>query len=408
MNVGFMRSVDRKIGVPLCFFLSCVHGLRRIFSKPKLIREPEKIIFIELSEMGSMVLAYSLFKKTKELFPKAELYFLTFLENRYAVDILGIIPEENVIAVSSRSFFSFFFSSFRALRKIRRLKISLALDMELFARFTAILGYLSGARNRVGYFKYHNEGLYRGNFLTHKVAFNPHIHMSQNLLNLIYALSSSLQDAPLTKRSLSEEDIVIPRIQANQDSRMRILKKLQEENKDLMLDKKIVLLNPNVSDIIPVRRWPLENYIELAKRLLQDEGVFILITGVRSEKEHGDRLCEAVDSKRCLNLAGKTTFFELIDLYHLADILITNDSGPVHFSVMTDIKTVAFFGPESPGLYGPLGKNCRVFYSGYSCSPCLSAFNHRKSPCTDNSCLKAITVAEVYKEVKELIAQLKP
>jgi len=408
MNVGFMRSVDRKLGAPLCFFLSCVHGVRRIFSKPRLIRDPEKILFIELSEMGSMVLAYSLFKKTKELFPKAELYFLTFKENRHAVDILGIIPGENVITVSSRNFFSFFFTSLRAVGKLRRLKISVALDMELFARFTAILSYLSGARNRVGYYRYHNEGLYRGNVLTHKVAFNPHIHMSQNFLNLVYALSSSSQDAPLTKRFLSDYKIVVPRIQAAPDSRMRILRKLREENKDITSDKKIVLLNPNVSDIVPVRRWPLENYIELAKRLLQHEGVFILVTGVKSEKEHGDDLCEAVGSERCLNLAGKTTFFELIDLYHLADILITNDSGPVHFSVMTDIKTFAFFGPETPGLYGPLGKNCRVFYSGYGCSPCLSAFNHRKSPCTDNRCLKAITVEEVYREVKELIAQLKP
>jgi len=404
MNVGFMRSVDRKLGAPLCFFLSCVHGLRRIFSKPRLIRNPEKILFIELSEMGSMVLAYSLFKKTKELFPKAELYFLTFKENRHAVDILGIIPGENVITVSSRNFFSFFFTSLSAIGKLRRLKISVALDMELFARFTSILSYLSGARNRVGYFNYHNEGLYRGNVLTHKVAFNPHIHMSQNFLNLVYALSSSSQDAPLTKRFLSDYEIVVPRIQAAPDSRMRILRKLREENKNITSDKKIVLLNPNVSDIVPVRRWPLENYIELAKRLLQHEGVFILVTGVKSEKEHGDDLCEAVGSERCLNLAGKTTFFELIDLYHLADILITNDSGPVHFSVMTDIKTFAFFGPEIPGLYGPLGKNCRVFYSGYGCSPCLSAFNHRKSPCTDNRCLKAITVEEVYREVKELIA----
>jgi ADP-heptose:LPS heptosyltransferase len=403
MNVGFMRSVDRKLGVPLCFLLSCVHGLRRIFSQPRLIRNPEKILFIELSEMGSMVLAYSLFKKTKEMFPEAAHYFLTFKENRHAVDILWIIPGENVITVSSRNFFSFFFSSISAIRKLRRLKISAALDMELFARFTAILSYLSGAKNRVGYFKYHNEGLYRGNFLTHKVAFNPHIHMSQNLLNLVYSLSSSSQDAPLTKRSLSDEDIVIPRIQASQDSRMRILKKLQEKNKDITSDKKIVLLNPNVSDIVPVRRWPLENYIELAKRLLQHEGVFIIVTGVKSEKEHADDLCQAVGSERCLNLAGKTTFFELIDLYHIADILITNDSGPVHFSVMTDIKTFAFFGPETPGLYGPLGKNCRVFYSGYSCSPCLSAFNHRKSPCRDNRCLKAISVEDVYREVRTLI-----
>ena len=104
-----------------------------------------------------------------------------------------------------------------------------------------------------------------------------------------------------------------------------------------------------------------------------------------------------------MNFAGKTTFFELIALYGIAHILITNDSGPVHFSVMTDIKTFAFFGPETPKLYGPLGKNCRVFYTNYSCSPCISAFNRRKSPCTDNRCLQAITVEDVFAEVRKLI-----
>lgn len=398
-----MRSIDRRLGVPLCFVLSCLHGFRKIFSKPKLIQNPGRILFIELSEMGSMVLAYSLFKKTREMFPDAELYFLTFKENRYAVDILGIIPEENIITLSSRSFFSFLFSSVGAVRKLRKRKISVAVDMELFARLTAILSYFSGAKNRVGYFRYHSEGLYRGNFLTHKVAFNPHIHMAQNLLNLIYAIASSPGDLPLTKKLLAEGDIFIPKIQVSETDKEKMFERLQEENANIRKAKKIVLLNPNASDIVPLRRWPIENYIELAKKLLKHEGVHIIITGVESEKEPADALHDTLGSARCMNFAGKTSFFELIALYNIAHILITNDSGPVHFSVMTDIKTFAFFGPETPKLYGPLGKNCRVFYTNYSCSPCISAFNHRKSPCTDNRCLQAITVEDVYAEVRKLI-----
>ncbi len=138
--------------------------------------------------------------------------------------------------------------------------------------------------------------------------------------------------------------------------------------------------------------------------LLKHEGVCIIITGVESERKDVDIICDAVSHERCINFAGKTTFFELIGLYNIADVLITNDSGPVHFSSLTDIKTFAFFGPETPKLYGPLGENCRVFYSNYACSPCVSAFNHRKSPCSDNRCLKAISVMEVYNEVKQILA----
>lgn len=404
MNINFMRTIDRRVGIPICFFLSIIHWIGKIFSPPKIIKKPQRILFIELSEMGSMVLAYSLFKKTKELFPGAELHFLTFKENRHAVDILGIIPKENVVTISSRNIFSFLLSSISAAWKLRWKKISVAVDMELFARLTAILSFMSGAKNRVGYFRYRNEGLYRGNFLTHRVAFNPHIHMAQNFLNLIYAVHSSQKDLPLTKKPVADKDIVLPKIRLSEAAKMKMIKRLQEENKNIIHAKKVILLNPNASDIVPVRRWPLMNYIELARRLLKHDGVYIINTGVKSEKKYGDVLHQALGSMRCINMVGRTSFSELISLYDIADILITNDSGPVHFSVLTNIKTFAFFGPETPKLYGPLGDNCYVFYSNYSCSPCLSAFNQRRSPCNDNKCLKAITVEEVYRKVKLFIA----
>ncbi len=404
MDVNFMRTIDRKVGIPICFFLSIIHGIGKIFSKPKIIKKPRRILFIELSEMGSIVLAYSLFKKTKELFPGAELYFLTFKENRHAVDILGIIPKENVVTVSSRNIFSFLLSSISATWKLRWKNISVAVDMELFARLTAIISFMSGAKNRVGYFRYRNEGLYRGNFLTHRVAFNPHIHMAQNFLNLIYAVQSSQKDLPLTKKPLADQDIVLPKIRLSEAIRMKMIKKLQGENKNIIHAKKVILLNPNASDIVPMRRWPLMNYVELARRLLKHDGVYIINTGVKSEKKYGEIMHQALGSTRFINLVGRTSFSELISLYDIADILITNDSGPVHFSALTNIKTFAFFGPETPKLYGPLGDNCYEFYSDYSCSPCISAFNHRKSPCNDNKCLKAITVEEVYRKVKLFIA----
>jgi lipopolysaccharide heptosyltransferase II len=403
MKVDLMRFIDRRLGVPVCFLLSWAHGLARIVKRPMPVKSPRKILFMELSEMGSMVLAYPLFKKTKELFPEAELYFLTFKENRYALDILGIFPEDKVITVSSKSFFKFVLTTIASLWKLRREKICVAMDMELFARFTAILSYLIGAKNRVGYYRYHNEGLYRGNFLTHRVAFNPHLHMAHNLLNLIYALRSPQGELPLTKRPISGEILEIPKLRISEEKKKQVLSKLIYENKDIAAAKKIILLNPNASDLVPVRRWPSKNYVELAGLLLQHERVYVIITGTESEREYAEEICKAVASERCLNFSGKTSFSELIALYALSSALVTNDSGPVHFSSLTDIKTFALFGPETPNLYGPLAKSCHIFYAHYSCSPCISAFNHRRSPCNDNKCLKAISAREVYEEVKRQI-----
>jgi ADP-heptose:LPS heptosyltransferase len=399
MNIDRMRLIDRKVGIPLCFILSVVHTVQKFFRKPSVIEQPKKILFIEMSEMGSIVLAYSLLKKTRERYPRASLYFLTFKETRYAVDIFRFFSEDNIVSIDSKNIFRFLVSTLKAIKKLRKEKIDLALDLELFARFTALLSYLCRAKNRIGYHRFHNEGLYRGNLLTHRVPFNPHIYMAFNMLNLIYAADSSPDKVPLTKFPIHKEDIAVPKAEISAGAQEAMLSKLAAENNEVTQAKKMILVNPNSSDIVPLRRWPLERYIELVRRLLGHEGTYVVVTGVESEKEDAGRICQEVGSKKCLNFAGKTTFSELIDLYNIADILITNDSGPVHFSSMTDIQTFVFFGPETPKLYGPLREKAHVFYSDFSCSPCVSAFNHRKSACNNNECLKAISVQSVYQEI---------
>jgi ADP-heptose:LPS heptosyltransferase len=355
--------------------------------------------------MGSIVLAYSLFKKAVSLFPEAELYFLTFQDNRYAVDLMDIIPEENVFTVRSGSLFTFSGSFLRMIMRIRKKKIDTVIDMELFARATAVLSYLSRARNRIGYHRFNNEGLYRGNFLTHRVALNPHIHMAHNFLNLIEAVSAPAGETPLVKRTVRSRDIVLPRRASPPEEIEKIRKKLEDLNPHVSGARKLVLLNPNASEMIPIRRWPLENYINLSRRLLELKDLFLIVTGVASERPEAEKICSTLNPDQCLNLAGRTTFRELLTLYAISDILITNDSGPVHFSSMTDIRTFVFFGPETPKLYGPLGKNSVVFYSNFACSPCVSASNHRKSACTDNKCLQAIEVEEVFQTLQSFIKE---
>ena len=223
------------------------------------------------------------------------------------------------------------------------------------------------------------------------------------MLHLIDAANSSPEDVPLTKFPVNQEDITIPKVELSPDILKAVRSKLLEENSEISQARKLILINPNASDIIPIRKWPIENYTELIKLLLKHEGIYVMITGIDAEKPSAERICRAVDSKKCLNFTGKTSFPELIHLYQIADILITNDSGPVHFSSLTDIKTFVFFGPETPKLYGPLGKNAHVFYANYACSPCVSAFNHRKSACKNNKCLKSLSVRFVYQEVAKYL-----
>jgi ADP-heptose:LPS heptosyltransferase len=91
---------------------------------------------------------------------------------------------------------------------------------------------------------------------------------------------------------------------------------------------------------------------------------------------------------------------ELLHLFNIAPVLITNDSGPAHFASMTSTHVVVFFGPELPDRYRPLAESCDVVYARYSCSPCVSPFNQRLTPCNDNLCLKSIDIGAVANLVR--------
>jgi ADP-heptose:LPS heptosyltransferase len=123
--------------------------------------------------------------------------------------------------------------------------------------------------------------------------------------------------------------------------------------------------------------------------------VFVLITGVSSEKADAQDMCAQLGSPRALNLTGQTTMTELLHLFDLAHVLVTNDSGPAHFAALTRVHEIVFFGPEIPERYQPLKANLDVIHTGFSCSPCIGPLNQRRSPCNDNVCLKSIGVEDV-------------
>jgi len=279
----------------------------------------------------------------------------------------------------------------------RRNQIDTVVDLELFSRFTALLTGFSGANRRVGFYRFHNEGLYRGEMLTHRVAYNPHIHIAKNFIALIDALLSNKPTIPYSKTLISNDELTIalppPRVQEREALLMRI--KLLVPNLDLARFR-IVLINPNASELLPLRRWMPERFAELIRRVLAAyDDVIVLITGAPSERPDAEKMAAECRSDRCVSFAGQSALSDLPLLYALAVAMVTNDSGPAHFAAAAGLPTIVLFGPETPNLYQPLG-NSKAIYAGIACSPCVSAHNHRKSACNDNVCMRAISVEQVF------------
>ena len=400
-----MRKIDYWAGIPICFLLTVWYKLQRLIGlkNPKYNEKPKNVLFIELAEMGSTVLAYPAIKKLKKIYPNSSAYFLLFRHIEASMEILDAVPKENILTIDVSSVFTLIRDTLKLIYVCRKKKIDTVINLEMFARYSTILGYISGARKRVAFYRYSQEGLYIGNFLTHKVIYNPHIHTAYSFIALINSLQSPPNEIPMAKFPVENEKIEVPKIISDKKAKENIWRILKEINPDINERKKLVLVNPNASKLISIRKWPLENYAHLVKKLIQDENVYVAITGVLSEKPDAEYICNSVKNKRVLDLTGKTTLKELIDLYNIGKILITNDSGPAHFASLTNIHIMVFFGPETPNLYKPLTNKCTVMYSNYACSPCVSAFNQRLSPCNNNLCLKSIDVEKVYRTVKQII-----
>lgn len=411
MNMNFIRFVDFWIGIPLCFILSSFHSVGKIFGLHKRAYrgKPQKILFIEISEMGTAIVAHSSLAEAKKQYPRAQLYFLIFEELKESVALLDIIPQENILTIRGNSFFRLALDTFLLIWRCRREHIDTVIDLEFFARYSAIISYLSGAQRRVGFFRFYTEGLYRGNFLTHKVVYNPYVHTAQTYLSLVHALEAPRDDLPLNKVPVVSLDTIVaqhPKIQSTPSQKQVIWRKLKTLNQHITEKNRIVLINPNSSQLIPLRRWPLERFAVLAKKILGDhQDTYLLITGVASERQNAQDICSFVKSERCIDFTGQVTLRELIDLYNISTALITNDSGPVHFASLTNIKIIVFFGPETPVKYTPLTKNHEIFYSHFACSPCVSAFNGLHSPCNNNLCLQVMGIEEVYRRFEKSLSQ---
>ncbi len=396
MNINFQRAVDRLVGVPVCALLTAFHRFRPASVAAE---KPQRILIILLSEMGSLVLAQPMFARLKVRYPEASLHILMFKKNREVLDLLGVMPPENVLTISDKSLGAMLSDMWAAWQTMRALKVDVVIDCELFSRVSSIFAYLSGAPIRVGFHPHTQEGLYRGNFMTHPVLYNPYRHLSQQFLTMAAAIESS--GTPIAKAAAAQLSAP-PLLQFAEGELQQVGEQLLRDF-PLLTGKKLVLIYPD-GGILPIRAWPPEYYKSLCDALLQD-GYALVLIGLPDAKPLAQEIVAHCAHPLCIDLTGYTkSVRHLLAIFNHAALLITNDGGPGQFSALTRLPTLVFFGPETPALYSPLAPNIHCLYTALSCSPCLTAYNHRLSPCDgNNQCLKQITPEQVLQRARELL-----
>jgi ADP-heptose:LPS heptosyltransferase len=407
MNPRTVRLIDVWLGKPICFVLTALRRLGSAMGPPRGPAAPvRKILLIKMIEQGATVLAYRAILRAVELVGRENVYFMVFRENRFILDLLDLVPPENVLEIRSKEPLTLMVDLLRMTLRARRAGIDATVDMEFFSRASAIIGFLTGAPIRVGLHRFTSEGPYRGDLLTHRHQYNPFLHVAAAYYLLVESVKIDPAQTPQPKVLVPQVDFTPPRFvpAANQVAAVQAtLDRLAKRP----VARPIVLLNSNASDLLPLRRWPTENFIALGKRILEEHPqVTLVLTGGHHEAEAGRQLAADI-SPLAISTAGETSLCDLIVLYTMADVLVTNDSGPGHFATLTGIASIVLFGPETPEVFGPISRSSEVVRLNLACSPCVNAFNHRFSPCDDPLCMKGITVDTVYERVDRRLRQFK-
>lgn len=385
-----MRLMDRHLGSLLCGCFSLVNRIkRRSHRSPAEPLQLQKILVMKYFGMGSLILASPMVRALRQRYPNARIDLLTIEQNRVLTEILPVFDQ--VHTVDTQSLSSVLRSMFVVLRRIRRAKYDVVIDAEFFSRLSSLVSYCARARYSVGFYL---PEIWRGNFLTHPVHFNYYRHAIVTFMALAKSLGAEPADYRLEPLIVSDE------IEGTVRAKLQMTRVLPRQ--------RLVCVNVNTGPLSPERRWPDENFAKLINLILREfPEVVILLIGAPTDLPFVTKMHSLIgpDSQgRAWNVAGQFNLPEVCGLLKMSELLVTNDSGPLHLAEALGIPTVSFFGPETPLLYGPTGENQVVFYKGVYCSPCLNVNNQKKAPCNGNNvCMKLIGPEEVFAAIKMLL-----
>ena len=184
-----------------------------------------------------------------------------------------------------------------------------------------------------------------------------------------------------------------PRLQVNEAQRLALLERL-----GLDTTRPAIALCPG-AEYGPAKRWPAEHFAALA-RLLNERGFASWLIGSNKDQEIAEAIA-ATSSGVALNLCGKTSLDEAVDVLASSAAVVTNDSGLMHVAAALDKPMVALYGSASPGFTPPLSQAAQIISLNLSCSPCFK----RECPLGHLDCLRNISPSQVESALLSHLAQ---
>jgi ADP-heptose:LPS heptosyltransferase len=397
MKISTTQKIDRLFGSAICSILLVLRCFVE-FARPRKEDGQYKvtnILFIKYLGMGSILCASPAFRRIKEIFPLSKVTILTEISNKELCENLPGV--DSIITIDIKRLSSFLSTFLAALNSARKNEYDYVIDLEFFANisaiFTLLLTIVSRPKSCVG-FNFPKK--IRNRIYDIRVVFDHDRHIGEVYLKVLSSLGKA-KDAQYTY----EQEVIKLLEYSDKEYLNNLIKKTIPSQER----RSVITININSGELCLQRRWPKEYFIEVVRALLNETKSLILLIGGRGDVKYvANFISQLPSSKRIINIAGKTKLNELVDVISKSDLFITNDSGPLHIGHILAVPIIAFFGPETPTIYGPLGNNQYVFYEDMYCSPCLSVYNSKISECKNNICMLSITPDKVLKFIRERFA----
>lgn len=179
-----------------------------------------------------------------------------------------------------------------------------------------------------------------------------------------------------------------PRLAVEEDARHATLRALH-----LSVDRPVAVFAPG-AEYGPAKRWPARHFAALA-RMLAARGFQVWLLGSKNDRPVAEEIC-ALAGDTCVDLVGRTTLDQAIDLMSFAARVVTNDSGLMHVAAALERPTAAIFGSSSPQFTPPLSPKAQVIYLKIACSPCF----RRECPYGHLDCLVQVRPERVLEIVE--------
>lgn len=375
-----MKLIDRYLGIPLLYL---VRGGKALFARRRADSvKVEKILMIKLWGIGNLVMILPLIRAVRRQHPHAVIHFLTLAHN---AEMLKHVPSlDRVITFEPAGMVSTLLDLLRTTRSLRASKYDLVLDFEQFLKISPLMAGLSQAAQAIGF---RTEGQARHLLFNVKVPYRKDRHMSLTFGDIVRSAGISTDGLP---------PVEVPRSQEASMHAEEIMNLLPEGNGP------VVALHVGSGDNFPGRRWPVEQFADLARRLTRELGARCVVTGTASEQDLAKQ-CISKAGVPLLDATGRLDIMPFIEFLDRVDLLVTNDTAPAHISSALGVPVVAIYGPNTPDLYGPLHMESRVLYHRLPCSPCLTNLNAKTSRCRIPSCILEITTDQVFDAAEDLL-----